>query len=528
MIEKKLTTLMGLKKDEFDEHVKSGRLLLRSARLIPCFKPGDEMGLTSVILSALRLIKEFRKMVLSAARMSGAGQIYVFTEITFPEFPDSRVDGLILLVKGRTIKDAAICEMKNGRSELDRDQLERYQQIAKFYSIPRMITVSNQFVSEPTQCPVVVKPIKGVDMYHFSWSYLLTLAHVLLCDNDTNIADPDQVEIMREVVDYLEFGKSGVCGFNQMKPGWSDTVDRVNSGARLREADPAVQDTVASWQQEERDIALILSRSLGVLVESGSSRYRGDLKARLDCDAKRLSEDHRLSSNLRVRGAVSDISIEALFEKRTIEMHVSLKAPQDRKLRGQLGWLKRQLVTCHRKDEETFDKIKGELLTEIWVKNARRPERVSIDNIDGVADVIWGKEIREFRVVCIKDFGKRFASRNKFVEIIEQMAIDFYRGVIQHLVKWEPTAPKMAPEEDLDPPETSKPSTPQPPDSCTPRRRKQLDETETDSRPDADPPAPLEEIDTAPCPICAGNLVLSTLQVGMNTCPHCEGMFEAG
>jgi len=32
-------------------------------------KPGDEMGLTSVFLSSLRLITEFRKMVLSPAKM---------------------------------------------------------------------------------------------------------------------------------------------------------------------------------------------------------------------------------------------------------------------------------------------------------------------------------------------------------------------------------------------------------------------------------------------------------------------------
>ena len=144
--EPKLSTLIGLKKSKFDEFVKRGSLQLRPARLIPCFKPGDEMGLTSVILSSLRLIREFRKMVLSAARMAGGGQLYVFTEVTFPQFPDSRVDGLILVVKGGVIRDAALCEMKNGRSELEKDQIERYQQIAKFYAIPRLITISNQFV----------------------------------------------------------------------------------------------------------------------------------------------------------------------------------------------------------------------------------------------------------------------------------------------------------------------------------------------------------------------------------------------
>ena len=526
MMEKKLTTLVGLKKTEFDEFVKNGQLLLRKARLIPCFKPGDEMGLTSVILSALRLIKEFCKMVLSDTRMAGGGQFHVFTEVVFPQFPESRVDGLIIIVKAGVIRDAAICEMKNGQSELEKDQIERYQEIAKYYAIPRLITVSNQFVSAPTQCPIVVKPVKGVDLYHFSWSYLLTLAYVLLCDNDTNIADEDQVEIMREVVAYLEFDKSGVCGFNQMKKGWTDTVDRINSGALLRSSDSGVRDTVTSWQQEERDIALILSRNLGVLVESGSKKHRADLTGRLDRDTKKLIEHHRLESTLRVRDAVSDIEVTALFDKRTVEMHVVLKPPGDKKMRGQLGWLKRQLITCQRKDEDTFLRVKDELLVAIWLKNVRCPERVPITGLDDVYDVIAGRDVKEFRIVFIKDFGKRFASRKKFVEVIEQMAVDFYRGVIQYLVKWEPTAPKMAPVEEIEPsgvPKQASSAT-----SAATAVSPEEPKKEAPPPPVDEHPAPLEEIDTAPCPICAGNLVLSTLQVGMNQCPHCEGTFEAG
>ncbi len=57
---------------------------------------------------------------------------------------------------------------------------------------------------------------------------------------------------MREVVDYLEFDKSGVCGFNQRKPGWSETVEKINIGALLKSADSAICEAVISWQQEER------------------------------------------------------------------------------------------------------------------------------------------------------------------------------------------------------------------------------------------------------------------------------------
>mgnify|MGYP003993609327 FL=1 len=442
-MDKPLTKIIGLKKSEFDEFIKNGELQIREARLIPFSKPGDEMALTSVILSSLRLIKEFRKKILSDAKMMIGGQIYVFTEIVFSQFPELRVDGLLIIVKGGIIKDAALFEMKNGSNDIEQEQIEDYLKIAKTYDIPKLITVSNQFVSEPTQSPINTKPPKNIELYHFSWTYLLTFAHILLFKNDTNIEDEDQVEIMKEVVNYLEYDKSGVCGFHQMKKGWSDVVEKINSGASLKQNDTEVDDAVISWQQEEKDLALILSKSLGVFVNSGETKYKGNLKARLDDDKKKLITDKVLTTTLRVRGAVSDIKIKALFEKRIIEMSVSLKAPQDKTMRGQLGWIKRQIENCYKKNEKTFQKINSEILIEIIIKNTSKSERISLVDIDKVYDVIKGKEIKEFKVLFIKDFGKKFSSRSKFVVIIEEMIIDYYSGIIQYLYKWEQPAPKM-------------------------------------------------------------------------------------
>ncbi|MBA7649294.1 hypothetical protein ES703_57091 [subsurface metagenome] len=435
--------IVDIKKSQFDEFVKKGGIYLREAHLIPIIKPGDEMALASVILSSIRLIKEFRRMIFSDTKISKGGHIFVYNEVIFSQFPNSRVDGLLLTVRGGVIKDAAIFEMKNGTNDLDQEQIERYKKIAESYNIPKLITVSNQFVSEPTQCPVDVKPSKQVELYHFSWSYLLTLAHILLFDNELNIKDKVQVEIMREVVKYLESDKSGVCGFHQMKPGWKDVVEKINSGTRLKFSDTDLNDAVLSWQQEEKDLALILSRSLGVFVNSGEAKYRGNLKARIDDDKKKLMRQKLLTSNLRVKGAVSDIKIEALFEKRIIEMYVTFKAPQDKKLKGQLNWINRQLDNCRKKNKETFQKIKDEILIEIILKKTSRTERISVETIDDIYNEIKDKEIKEFRILYIKDFGKKFSNCRRFVEIIEDMLINYYSGVIQFLSKWAEPAPKM-------------------------------------------------------------------------------------
>ena len=56
---KRPTKLIGRSLSDFNAIVKSGEEMhLQTARLIPFYKPGDEMALTSIFLSGLRLIKE--------------------------------------------------------------------------------------------------------------------------------------------------------------------------------------------------------------------------------------------------------------------------------------------------------------------------------------------------------------------------------------------------------------------------------------------------------------------------------------
>ncbi|WP_339671851.1 hypothetical protein [Dasania marina] len=441
--QKKVGKLIGLKKADFNQLIRDKEISLSKPRLIPVFKLGDEMALTSVLLSAFRLIKEFKEAVFSESKIQKGGTLYVYTEVAFKDFPDSRIDGLLLIVKAGVIRDAAILEMKNGKDVLDKDQVERYQKIAKLYAIPKFLTISNEFVSDATQSPVVVKNIRGVDMYHFSWTYLLTIAHILLFKKDVSIEDEDQVEIMREVVNYLEHDKSGVVGVNQMSASWVGVVEKINAGANLKVTDDHVYGTVHSWQQEERDMALALSRELGVLVTSGDSKYKGKLEERLKSDCKELIVNKKLESVFKVKGAVSDIKVSALFEKRTVEMMVLLKPPSDMTYKGQLGWMKRQLDSCAKKDEKLFGQIAKELYLEVLIKNSRVVERFTVFDFESAVDVLKGKEIREFRILYLKDFGKKFSSTRKFVVVIEAMLREYYKAVIQHMVRWEPKAPKI-------------------------------------------------------------------------------------
>lgn len=445
--------LINLKKEEFDAMIyirkdskdsKEDKISLSEAALIPA-KVGDEMALTSIFLSSLRLIKEYRQLVLSDIKMPKNGKIYTYKEVSFKDFGlgESRVDGLVIVVVGGVIKDAAIFEMKSGTDILKLEQIEKYTRVAEAYGIPRIVTVSNEYVSEPTQSPLDLKSNKLVSYFHLPWSYLLTLAHVLLIDNELNIEDEDQVNIMLEVVKYFEAERSGITGFHQMKQGWADTVEKINCGTSLKIDDRSTIEAVESWVQEERDLALKLSRELGVLVKSGDPKYKTDLKKRIQANTKELVEHKHLESCYQISNAVSDIRAKALLERRAVMFYASLKAPADKTLRGQLTWIKNQFDTCMKRNTDEFKKIESELFIEVAIKNVSKTERVKYSSIDALADELKGREIKEFKIIYQKDFGKDLSSRNKFVTIIEEMGTDFYSAVVQNLKKWEAPAPRV-------------------------------------------------------------------------------------
>lgn len=73
LTQKKIGKLIGLKKEEFNSLIKDKKIVLRKPRLIPIYKLGDEMALASVLLSSLKLIKEFKNTILSEAKIKGVG-----------------------------------------------------------------------------------------------------------------------------------------------------------------------------------------------------------------------------------------------------------------------------------------------------------------------------------------------------------------------------------------------------------------------------------------------------------------------
>ncbi len=370
--------------------------------------------------------------------MTRNGKAYYFTEVSFPDIDKSRIDGLIIIIIKGVIADAAFFEMKNKNNRLDKLQIEKYLDISKKLKVGKLITVSNEFVSDPSHSPVKVKPPKSISLRHFSWTYLITKGQLLIFDNDTNIVDEDQIEIMKETLYYFENPVSGITGYNQMKVGWKELVENIRAQKPLKVSEGYIEDAVLSWYEEEKDMALMLSRKLGVLVKS-SAKNKDSLKS----DIKRVVKENNINGLLSVKNSVSDIKVVAEFERRVVSMSVKTLPPLDKGTVARITWISKQLENCKKREGSLFYSLMDNLWIEADIKFAKTNLKIKLSELSDLPELVKGKEIQAFHVVLIQGFGVSFASNKKFIVLIEKMVLEFYEGVVQHLSNWTRPAPKL-------------------------------------------------------------------------------------
>lgn len=443
---KKLTKLVGLKKEEFDSFVKNRQIILQPARLIPTHKTGDEMALTSIFLSCLKLVKEYRESLFKEIKLTRAGKTYYYTEASFKDLGDFRIDGLIIVVKAGKIADAAFFEMKNKGSKLDEKQIQTYLDIAKTLKVDKLITISNEFVPDPTHSPVNVKVPKQVSLFHFSWTYLITQGQLLLFKNDTNIQDADQVEIMSETLHYFESPVSGINGYTQMSSAWKDLTESVKNQTPKKPSDQYIEEAILSWYEEEKHMALIMSRHLGALVKPSSKKADS-----LQKDIKKVISDESINGTLIIKDAVSDIKLLADFARRTISMSIKITPPLDKGNQAKITWLSKQLERAENKYPEVFNKVKSNLYVEAQIKYRKSGVKVKVGTeFNELSEISKDHEIQNFTIEIIRDFGSNFGSVKKFIELIELMALEFYEAIVQNMTTWTKPAPKLIKEESND------------------------------------------------------------------------------
>lgn len=434
------------------------------ARLIPIndtTHKGCEKNLTSIFLSSLCLIKEFRNMVSKEIGLKKGGSLYAYTEVAFPNLPMyynlkgkgkkdlDIVDGLLLVVSSGIIKDAVFFEMKSHNNPLDPDQVKRYMDLAGQLGIDKLVTVSNQFVTSSNYSPLYIKPPSGLELFHLSWHYINTMGEILWEDNDTNIEDEDQKAIMYEVSQYFEHEKSGVRDFSSTIATWKKAIDGLDKKT-VNPLDSYYSNAVLSWIQEERDIALKLSRHLGYVIDSQKKKY-SSLQKRIEDETNLLLSTEKFQSKFKIKHAVSNLSVEADVHGKNVSVSVLVKNPEGASTYSQLKFVKNQLEgKCAKKNPEKFNKIQKDLVLDVIFKGRVQNTSFNYQNYDEnefrIKEIGKEKEatVKQVRVNYMMNYGTTvFKSRTKFIKEYEEQIINFYQVIVQNLKNGKIETPQI-------------------------------------------------------------------------------------
>ena len=434
------------------------------ARLIPVsgIRGDDEQERrgTSALLAVLTAVHEFERAVLKPLG-APAGKLSAFCEVPF-ELADGRkvrVDGVLQAVRGKRTWTMLV-EVKTGKNELTREQLEAYLDVVKQEGYAGLLTISNQLASVYGHHPVDVdgRRYRNVDLHHLSWTRILATA--LMVNDHIGVEDPDQKWILGELIRYLQYDKSGARTFDDMGPDWNPLRSALREGT-LRRGDDAVRSVAMRWEQLLQHIGLDLAARLGGDVHPVLSRKEArDPTLRTATLSKELAESGALSGAIAIPNTVAPIGISADLRTMDASVSVTLDAPDLAKPSSRLNWLLRQLRNAP-------DALRIDVAFE-------RTQTTASDLLGNVRanprQILAGMERppRAFTVARTERVGgKRRSVSGNFVEDIGQLVDTFYRDVVQGLKAWSPPAPRL-PETGESPEQPERPPTPPPADEPEP------------------------------------------------------------
>ncbi len=418
---------------------------MQRARLIPVSGIGSaqeaEQRATSALLAVISIVRPFSESLfapLGASRAKKAVvETYTEVEVKLPTGQKVRPDGLIRVTYGSSTWSALV-EVKTGDAVLAADQLNNYLIAAKEIGAEAVITISNEIGiagAHPTE-GLKVRSNSKVKVHHFSWMRILAIA--VQNRVHTGVEDPEQAWILGELIRYLEHSASGASEMADMGPSWVT----VRDGARdrsLQKSMAEVADVAGRWDQLIRQAALNLSSETGADVTQWLPRAQQEPKARTAVLCDSLAQAGRLSADLRIPGTAGDLEVVGDIRSRQIVVSTTIDAPSDKKGRGSVSWLTRQLKEAP-----------NDITLEAYALRARTPRSATLGEAleDPTVLVADGQnDIAKFRIVRRSDAGQGGRTGGKklgFIETVNRSIDSFYQLVLQQITPWVPPAPKVS------------------------------------------------------------------------------------
>ncbi len=278
------------------------QLDIKKASLFPLGKGTDEIATTSIFLSSLKAVKEYRENLilnLGIKKIKNKNiDLHVFTEVSCEDDKD-RPDGVIVLTSGKKnpiIEWICLVEAKVGNNKIDDIQIEKYIDFAKSIGIDTIVTISNQLVSDVTDSIVNTKKANQFKkLFHWSWTYLSVEAKKLLLHD--MVDDIDHVYILSELRRYFENNKN-IKNFNTMDGNWKDaTKEILEYGYNGKIPEETINKVIHSYKQEEKDISLQLTDRTGYDVKFKISKLDRDKEL-----FQMIQEEKKITSTYFIKG----------------------------------------------------------------------------------------------------------------------------------------------------------------------------------------------------------------------------------
>lgn len=425
------------------------------ARLFPVLSNTSKEGrTTSIVLACLSRVNELGASLLATLgqRIGVRSKVTCFTEVVFANeanAPKERPDGLIVVRTGSR-EWRALVEAKVGNAALSIEQVENYRRIAKENGIDCVITISNQFATTAQNHPLeeLRKSRSKIPVFHWSWMSIFTQADLLLRNDD--VEDRDQEILLEELCRFLTHESAGIKGFERMPPEWAELNRLVSAGGTIPAKSVEAIAKVEAWHQETRDLSLILSRQTETSVHQRLSRKHAvDPALRIKEELGALRDTHCLQVQFDIPDAAAPLAVKADLNRRTIEVGMTLRAPEDKKSsKARINWLLRQI-----KDEHGAD-----LFVQCrWPGRSETTQHALADLMANPSICEEGKsglQVVSFRIFLAKRLGARFTQQANFIVDLEKNVPEFYRDIGQNLAAWRRPAPRIKPdafdtEEDL-------------------------------------------------------------------------------
>ncbi|WP_039020047.1 hypothetical protein [Halocynthiibacter namhaensis] len=414
------------------------------ARLFPLLSTTSKEGrTTSIVLACLAKVDEFGADLMQSVgqRVGVRTKVETYTEVVLKNRPSDtkdRPDGLIVLKTGSR-EWRALIEAKVGSNDLNAPQIEKYRQLAKDNAIDCVITISNQFATTPAAHPIeeVQKSKSKIPVFHWSWMYILTVADLLL--NQENVTDADQSMLLNELRRFLSHESAGVKGFDRMPKEWVELNKLVSSGGVIPSKSPDAATVVSAWHQETRDLSFILSRMTETHVSERLSRkHHSDLTLRTKDEITALREHRQLTASLEIPDTAAVLEVTADITRRCIDVGMTLRAPEDKvSTKARLNWLLKQVKT--EKTDDLFIRL-------MWPGRndpTQFPVAMLRENSDKASEGKENLSPHSFHIFHSKRLGARFTQQANFISDLEGIVPTFYREIGSNLMAWKKSAPKI-------------------------------------------------------------------------------------